>query len=63
VRSAQFIPKDESQLRDLYAEAGTDKANSAGDIRQAQHQLDHKSVTTKDIHVRKRRGALTTLTK
>ncbi|EPJ6837668.1 tyrosine-type recombinase/integrase [Stenotrophomonas maltophilia] len=57
------IQKKEFQFRDLRAKAGTDKADSAGDIRQAQQQLGHKSVTTTEIYVRKRRGALTSPTK
>jgi integrase len=57
------IPKDQFQFRDLRAKAGTDKADSAGDIRQAQQQLGHQSVTTTEIYVRKRRGALTSPTK
>jgi len=62
-RERAGIPKKEFQFRDLRAKAGTDKADSAGDIRQAQQQLGHKSVTTTEIHVRKRRGALTSPTK
>lgn len=58
-RERAGIPKKVFQFRDLRAKAGTDKADSAGDIRQAQQQLGHKSVTTTEIHVRKRRGALT----
>ncbi|MNK12405.1 site-specific tyrosine recombinase XerC [compost metagenome] len=62
-RERAGIPNKEFQFRDLRAKAGTDKADSAGDIRQAQHQLGHKSVTTTEIYVRKRRGALTSPTK
>ncbi|RDY64945.1 integrase, partial [Xanthomonas oryzae pv. oryzae] len=40
--------------------AGVDKADSAGDIRQAQAQLGRASVTTTEIYVRKRKGAKTT---
>ncbi|AZK85977.1 tyrosine-type recombinase/integrase [Xanthomonas oryzae] len=43
--------------------AGVDKADSAGDIRQAQAQLGHASVTTTEIYVRKRKGAKTTPTR
>ncbi|RBK90304.1 integrase, partial [Xanthomonas oryzae pv. oryzae] len=39
---------------------GVDKADSAGDIRQAQAQLGRASVTTTEIYVRKRKGAKTT---
>lgn len=62
-RERAGIPKDQFQFRDLRAKAGTDKTDSAGDIRQAQQQLGHKSVTTTEIYVRKRRGALTSPTK
>ncbi|KAK6697585.1 hypothetical protein SNK04_013969 [Fusarium graminearum] len=62
-RERAGIPKDQFQFRDLRAKAGTDKADSAGDIRQAQQQLGHQSVTTTEIYVRKRRGALTSPTK
>ncbi len=62
-RERAGIEKDAFQFRDLRAKAGTDKADSAGDIRQAQQQLGHQSVTTTEIYVRKRKGALTTPTK
>lgn len=42
------------QLRDLRAKAGTDKAESAGDIRQAQKQLGHSTVTMTETYVRAR---------
>jgi integrase len=42
------------QLRDLRAKAGTDKAESAGDIRQAQKQLGHSTVTMTETYVRSR---------
>lgn len=44
------------QFRDLRAKAGTDKADSSGDIRQAQQQLGHKSVVMTEAYVRQRRG-------
>lgn len=44
------------QFRDLRAKAGTDKADSAGDIRQAQRQLGHSSVVMTEAYVRNRRG-------
>lgn len=62
-RAAAGVPKAAFQFRDLRAKAGTDKAELAGDIRQAQQQLGHKSVTTTEIYVRKRRGTLTNPTK
>lgn len=55
-RAAAGVPKETFQMRDLRAKAGTDKAESAGDIRQAQRQLGHKSVTTTERYVRNRRG-------
>lgn len=62
-RAAAGVAKGDFQFRDLRAKAGTDKADSAGDIRQAQHQLGHQSVTTTEIYVRKRKGARTTPTR
>lgn len=50
------------QLRDLRAKAASDKTES-GDIRQAQKQLGHTTVTTTEGYVRNRRGATVTPTK
>jgi integrase len=44
------------QFRDLRGKAGTDKTDLAGDIRQAQKQLGHASVTMTEHYVRARRG-------
>lgn len=55
-RSAAGVPKEQFQFRDLRAKAGTDKTDSAGDIRQAQRQLGHTSVTMTEHYVRNRRG-------
>jgi len=55
-RERASIPKEIFQFRDLRAKAGTDKADSSGDIRQAQRQLGHKSVTMTEHYVRNRRG-------
>lgn len=44
------------QLRDLRAKAGTDKAESAGDIRQAQRLLGHTSMAMTEHYVRGRKG-------
>jgi len=51
------------QFRDLRAKAGTDKTDTAGDIRQAQQQLGHSSVVMTEHYVRKRRGAKVTPTR
>lgn len=55
-RDEAGVPKGQFQFRDLRAKAGTDKADSAGDIRQAQRQLGHTSVTMTEHYVRNRRG-------
>lgn len=57
------VPKGEFQFRDLRAKAGTDKAESAGDIRQAQKQLGHASVVMTETYIRNRRGDKVTPTK
>lgn len=62
-REAAGIEKGEFQFRDLRAKAGTDKADSAKDIREAQAQLGHSSVTTTEIYVRKKRGSKATPTR
>lgn len=51
------------QFRDLRAKAATDKADSSGDIRQAQKQLGHASVTMTEAYTRTRRGAKVTPTR
>ncbi|MCL1528793.1 tyrosine-type recombinase/integrase [Xanthomonas nasturtii] len=51
------------QFRDLRAKAGTDKTDSAGDIRKAQQQLGHSSVVMTEHYVRNRRGAKVTPTR
>jgi integrase len=43
------------QFRDLRAKAGTDKADST-DMREAQKQLGHKTISMTEHYVRKRRG-------
>lgn len=50
------VPDGEFQMRDLRAKAGTDKTDSTGDIRQAQKQLGHTSVTMTEHYVRNRKG-------
>lgn len=54
-REAAGIEKTSFQFRDLRAKAGTDKTDST-DIRQAQQQLGHTTVTMTEHYVRKRRG-------
>lgn len=55
-RGAAGISAGDFQFRDLRAKAGTDKTDSTGDIRQAQKQLGHGSITMTEHYVRKRRG-------
>ncbi|CCP18084.1 Tyrosine recombinase xerD [Stenotrophomonas maltophilia RA8] len=62
-RETAGIAKGEFQFRDLRAKAGTDKADSAKDIREAQAQLGHSSVTTTEIYVRKKRESKATPTR
>ncbi|WP_369210733.1 tyrosine-type recombinase/integrase [Xylella fastidiosa] len=62
-RAAAGIAKQVFQFRDLRAKAATDKADLAGDIRQAQAQLGHTSVVMTEHYVRKRRGAKVTPTR
>ncbi|WP_246182341.1 tyrosine-type recombinase/integrase [Pandoraea capi] len=57
-RSAAGLSRGKDyQFRDLRAKAGTDKAEDAKDIRAAQLQLGHTSVTTTERYMRNRRGA------
>lgn len=51
------------QFRDLRAKAATDKAESAGDIREAQRQLGHTTVTMTEHYTRQRRGQKATPTR
>jgi integrase len=62
-RDTASIQKSAFQFRDLRAKAGTDKTDSSGDIRQAQKQLGHASLTMTEHYVRKRRGDKVTPTK
>lgn len=62
-RAAAGVAKACFQFRDLRAKAGTDKADSAGDIRQAQQQLGHSSVVMTEQYVRQRRGTVVRPTK
>ena len=51
------------QFRDLRGKAGTDKAESSGDIRQAQKQLGHSNIAMTEHYIRGRKGDKTTPTK
>lgn len=62
-REAAGISKETFQFRDLRAKAGTDKAELSGDIRQAQKQLGHSTVTMTEHYVRDRKGSKVTPTK
>ena len=55
-RARAGVPVGDFQFRDLRAKAGTGKTDSSGDIRQAQRQLGHKSLTMTEHYVRKRWG-------
>lgn len=61
-RETAGIEKGSFQFRDLRAKAGTDKTDST-DIRQAQQQLGHTTVTMTEHYVRKRRGDKVTPTR
>lgn len=62
-RACQSAGIEGLQFRDLRAKAGTDKSDSAGDIRQAQRQLGHSSVVMTEHYVRNRRGEKVTPTR
>jgi integrase len=55
-RQTAGVAKAAFQFRDLRAKAATDKTESSGDIRQAQKQLGHTTVTMTEHYVRGRRG-------
>jgi integrase len=62
-RAKAGIAPNDFQFRDLRAKAGTDKADSSGDIRKAQAQLGHTTVTMTEHYVRNRLGDKVTPTK
>lgn len=62
-REAAGIAKADFQFRDLRAKAATDKAESTGDIRQAQKQLGHTTITMTEHYTRQRRGEKVSPTK
>ena len=55
-REAAGIDPSAFQFRDLRGKAGTDKTESSGDIRQAQKQLGHATVSMTEHYVRGRKG-------
>jgi len=62
-REVAGVPKSEFQMRDLRAKAGTDKAESSGDIMQASDHLGHTTVVMTEQHIRNRMGKKVTPTK
>lgn len=62
-REAAGVQKSEFQMRDLHAKAGTDKAESSGDILQARDQLGHTTVVMTEQYIRNRLGKKVTPTK
>lgn len=57
------VGMDGLHFRDLRAKAATDKAESSGDIRQAQRQLGHTTVSMTEHYTRQRRGQKSTPTR
>ncbi|CAG8866445.1 hypothetical protein PS861_01462 [Pseudomonas fluorescens] len=62
-RDAAGVAKSELQMRDLRAKAGTDKAESSGDILQARDQLGHTTVVMTEQYIRNRKGKKVSPTK
>ncbi len=62
-RIAAGVQKADFQMRDLRAKAGTDKAESSGDIMQARDQLGHTNVAMTEHYVRHRKGKKVTPTR
>lgn len=62
-REAANIPKADFQFRDLRAKAGTDKAESSGNILEARDQLGHTKVTMTEQYIRNRQGKKVTPTR
>lgn len=52
VREAAGVAKPEFQMRDLRAKAGTDKAESSGDILQARDQFGHTTAVMTENYIR-----------
>jgi len=62
-REKAGVEKSEFQMRDLRAKAGTDKAESSGDIMQARDQLGHTTVVMTEQYIRDRKGKKVTPTR
>ncbi|BAQ81408.1 phage integrase, N-terminal SAM-like [Pseudomonas sp. St29] len=62
-REAAGILKSEFQMRDLLANAATDKEESTGSIRETRDQLGHTTVSMTEQYVRRRHVAKVTPTK
>jgi integrase len=62
-RKEAGIKKDTFQFRDLRGKAATDKTEKSGDIRQAQKQLGHTTISMTEHYVRGRKGDKVTPTK
>lgn len=62
-RELAGVSKASFQFRDLRAKAGTDKAESSGDIVQARDQLGHTTVAMTEKYVRDRKGKKVTPTR
>lgn len=62
-RESAGINKEEFQFRDLRGKAATDKTEFSGDIRQAQKQLGHTTITMTEHYIKSRKGDKVTPTK
>lgn len=62
-REAAGVDKSLFQFRDLRAKAGTDKAESSGDVMQARDQLGHTTVAMTEQYIRERKGKKVTPTR
>lgn len=62
-RTKAKLTHHQIQFRDLRAKAATDKAESSGDIRQAQKQLGHANLSMTEHYTRQRKGDLVKPTK
>lgn len=63
IRKDAGVEKADFQMRDLRAKAGTDKAESSGDIMQAKDQLGHTTVVMTEQYIRNRKGKKVSPTK